>query len=339
MLVYLSAHGVVNQKGESCLILADSAAGEAPLHLDETQWIRVKDIVAELKNRYSRANCILLLDCNRMAANWGVGLLYNAFAEGLASAVADAPNVFIINSTGPGQVASAGSQLGPGGASAFGYYLNRCLCGTDADTNKSNGISLKELHAALKNQVAQWALQNCYEIQEPMLVAAKGADLSFEVVDVGASSASDQATSGDRSGEPSQVADDTAEKLDTLWAIHARYCPWSEDYLENKDAQSAAIARERLVAWTQFGAGLVRAEQLLQAGATITLRPSRRSTISKPSPIRSHRAAAAPARLPIVCHWPDRACRRKQRLTNNGRNYRRRSPVDRRLLPDKRATI
>ena len=71
---------------------------------------------------------LLILDATRMGSNWNIGLLYNSFAERLPAVVQEVnvPNLYVLNSTGTGQVGWAAAELR---GSVFGYFLAQGLSG------------------------------------------------------------------------------------------------------------------------------------------------------------------------------------------------------------------
>ena len=122
MLIYVSAHGVVNRDGEPCLLVEDSSP------LDAATWLPVKNLcerICEVKPD-ERTRKVLVLDCNRIEVSGQCGLLYNSFAEQLKDLVENkldkkvCRNLVVLNSTSPGEVAWAAPELG---GSAFGYFF------------------------------------------------------------------------------------------------------------------------------------------------------------------------------------------------------------------------
>ncbi len=123
ILVYLTAHGVVDSSGRPCLLLGFSDP------TDEQTWLPMSQVLDEVSKHHPRQKKLLVLDCNRMLVNWSCGLLYNSFADGLEALVSDrkAPNnLAVLNSTSPGQFAWAAPELG---GSAFGYFFFQGLRG------------------------------------------------------------------------------------------------------------------------------------------------------------------------------------------------------------------
>lgn len=113
VIIYLSLHGALDESGEPCLI----PPGASPWQ--SSQWVRVGELLNELflyqdeKGRYATKikgwDKLLVLDCNRIDANWNAGQFYNSFAARLRDVVqkANVPKLYVLNSTSAGQSAWA----------------------------------------------------------------------------------------------------------------------------------------------------------------------------------------------------------------------------------------
>ena len=184
VLIYVSMHGVVDGNGDPCLV----PPGGSPL--DAASWVKVRtllDAIEDLSPKTGDRNKILILDCNRIQADWRLGVLYNSFADSLRELVLEAKirNLVVLNSASPGQVGWSSPELR---GSAFGYFLRRALAG-EADADRNRRISVGELHDYLRVEVDRWAVRNRAARQEPMLIADKG-DLRRAVAWVPAGGAS-----------------------------------------------------------------------------------------------------------------------------------------------------
>ena len=98
VLLYLSAHGAVDEQNRPCLLLADA------LPQDAGTWWPVADLLALLKQAQERPEAaerkiVLLLDAGRLGEAWALGVLYNAFAELLPETVrrAEVPRLYVLN--------------------------------------------------------------------------------------------------------------------------------------------------------------------------------------------------------------------------------------------------
>ena len=238
VLIYVSMHGVVDGDGIPCLV----PPGGSPL--DAESWVPVRALLDSIKSLPSADDLdkLLILDCNRMQSNWGLGLLYNGFADRLPEVVekAGVSNLVVFNSAGPGQVGWSSAEMR---GSAFGYYLRLALAGA-ADANGDRRISVSELHNYLGVKVNGWAIRNRAARQEPMLIPEEAAR-RHAIAWIPPRGAPPQPLSG--KSEVSQ------EELRQLWKDH--------DQLLNLDAIRFAPLEVR-----NYQNRLLWLEQLNQAG-------------------------------------------------------------------------
>jgi len=179
VIIYISAHGVVNEADQPCLLLGRSDP------LSSATWLPVESVLRELaehKDSQGRSvRKILVLDCNRMDYNPSLGLLYNSFFEGLDRLVKESQDeqLVVINSTGPGEHAWASPELG---GSVFGYYFGRTVQGDSPYI--AGDVSLDVLFRTVRDLVSQWAKNNRSSVQTPQLLRPKRAsqDQDFVVV-------------------------------------------------------------------------------------------------------------------------------------------------------------
>jgi hypothetical protein len=249
IIIYLSLHGVVDEKGEPCVI----PPGASPWHVG--QWIRVRDLLADLflfqdeRGHYASKikawDKLLVLDCNRIDSNWHMGQLYNGFAERLPDVVraANVPRLYVLNSASAGQAGWSAPEMR---GSVFGYFLAQGLNGAadvESDGNHNKQISLRELYGYLRTKVNQWVVQNRDDVQEPMLVPEDAPDVPLVFR---------------RSDEGTIIPDPAArdprwDRVAAFWRQHAQL-------------RAKSPYRKRPMEWEKFQYDLLRAEQLLQAG-------------------------------------------------------------------------
>ncbi|MGO9115756.1 MAG: hypothetical protein ACLP9L_41650 [Thermoguttaceae bacterium] len=253
IIIYLSMHGVVDEKGEPCLI----PPGVSPWK--SSDWVPVREILTELfkysdKKYASKIEAwdkLLILDCNRIDANWSLGQFYNGFAEGLQAVVekAQVPRLHILNSTSPGQVGYSSPELR---RSVFGYFLAQGLNGAadvESDGNHNKQVSLRELYGYLKAKVSQWVIQNRGDVQEPMLLP----ELAKDAPDIPlVFRRSDEGTVM----PPPVERNPRWVKMAGLWEQHAAL-----------RAKTPTPYREKPLEWADYQFNLLRAEQLLEAGS------------------------------------------------------------------------
>jgi Mg-chelatase subunit ChlD len=246
-LLYLSAHGVVDEEGHPCLILP---GGEQPF--DRTRWLRLDRLIDALDEARPTVKKLLMLDANRMAANWNIGLLYNGFADALAKSTEKAKSVAILSSAGTGEAAYAAAELQ---GTPFGYFVARALAGDRAaDADHDDEISVKELHRFVQRNVAQWVARNRSDVQTPLLLLPGEQD--FRLVFVVSEASSKLAPAQPPTTYFASVRS-LWEKVGDLWGRHERL-------LAAK--QTMPVWYDRCHEWHQFQQGLVRCEQLVLAG-------------------------------------------------------------------------
>jgi hypothetical protein len=247
VLLYLSAHGVVDEDGHPCLILA----GESQ-PFDRERWLRLDRVIEILEKTRPTTNKVLILDANRMEANWNIGLLYNGFAEAVTKSLEGVNSVAVLSSAGPGEVAYAAPELQ---GTPFGYYVFRALTGEPAANADGDAeISLKELYHYVRSKVGEWVGRNRSDRQTPMLLLPQEQDfrLVFAVPQAGAPSAAP-----DSQAAYFEAIRSPWEKIGDLWQRHERL---------RTAKGNQPIWYDRCHEWHQFQQGLVRCEQLALAG-------------------------------------------------------------------------
>jgi hypothetical protein len=175
VVVYVSAHGVVDGQDRPCLLLP----GADPL--DSGTWLPVADLLEQFRTTplARGGSYLLVLDCNRLSSNWSIGLLENTFAERLAQLVrqADVPGLAVLNSTAAGQVASTSIHLQN---SVFGHFFQLGLAGAaDGDGDADGRVSLYELRDYVRRQVDDWTQRHRAQPQTPLLLPADVADVQI----------------------------------------------------------------------------------------------------------------------------------------------------------------
>ena len=250
IIVYLSLHGVVDEKGEPCIV----PPGASPWRSSE--WVQVRELLNDLflvedeKRQYASKiknwNKLLILDCDRIDANWSLGQFYNGFAQRLSDVVRElnVPKLYVLNSTSPGQLGWSAPELR---GSVFGHFLAQGLNGAadvESAGNHNKQVSLRELYGYLKAKVSQWVIQNRDDVQEPMLLPDNAPDipLVFRRSDEGTVAA-----------EPAK-RDQRWDRMAALWEQHA-------------ELRAKTPYRGKPMEWADYQHNLLRAEQLLEAGS------------------------------------------------------------------------
>ncbi|MDD4267831.1 MAG: VWA domain-containing protein [Pirellulales bacterium] len=245
VMLYLSMHGLVNGEGEPCLL----PPGASPL--DSTTWLPLRSLLDSLflQDRPGKpkdsTKKLLILDCTRLDCEWRIGLLAGGFAERLPRIVESMaiPNLLVLSASGPGQVAHAAPALR---GSAFAHFLWQGLDGA-ADKEKSGNsdgrVTLQELHSYLDAQVGQWAIENRFDSQHPMLLP-EAADWPLVY-----------ARKRTRLDLPAGGVDE-----DPRWAEIA------ELWLKHEALAAGESRPSDPLAWEEFQQGLLRLEQLVLSG-------------------------------------------------------------------------
>lgn len=173
VVIYIAAHGLVNEQGQACLVPPNADA------FDTSRWLPLIKLLKDISGlpNLKRARKLVILDCNRISLKWRSGVMDNRFADQLPSVVdqVNDPNLYVLNSTSPGQVAWAAPELR---GSVFGHFVGLGLRG-DASReyakDRSRGVvSLLELHAFLTARVDDYVQQRRGAHQTPLLIG--GAD-------------------------------------------------------------------------------------------------------------------------------------------------------------------
>jgi Mg-chelatase subunit ChlD len=174
IIVYLSSHGVVNERNEPCLL-----ADESQAHNTRT-WLRMHDLLqAMIASRPAQARLVLLLDSGKLDHSWPMGIVYNTFAERLADLIeqnrAAYPRLVVINSNSLGQTCQLAPEIG---GSAFGYFVAAALRGESAGNDGI--ITLAELHQYLQSTVDRFAREQRSTRQLPQILPSQPTDFALD---------------------------------------------------------------------------------------------------------------------------------------------------------------
>jgi hypothetical protein len=203
VIVYVCAHGVVSKNREPCLLFPG-------ISTDAPERCRVSDLLDEINEKVpKRRNALLILDCNRIRANWSMGIIYNTFFERVEQLIKDKniPRLAVLMSAGPGQTNWTSADFG---GSIFARYLQLGLAGEAGNSNHE--VTLKDLEKYLKEKIGDWSLFNRGERQEPVLITAQS-DTDFHVAEAGKNQEELIKAFQHSSAPPPTVSDEVLEKF------------------------------------------------------------------------------------------------------------------------------
>src|SRR5579872_1203270 len=257
VIIYVSAHGVVDQNDKPCLLLTDSKP------VDEKTWYPLSDLLEAIKRetRFENATKLLVLDCCRIRSEWRMGILDNRFVKVLHQALAevDDPNLCILTSANSGERAWSAPDLG--GGTGFGDVLVEGLRGAAgkhqpertagfADFIGQGSGQVGDLGTYLDEQVNHWAAATRSCEQHPQLITPRQTKVDSSkavlawVIRKSSSGKKPEGEPGDKG-----AAKKAREALEKFWARHE------------------LLARQRTwirhpVGWAEFELHLLRLEEL-----------------------------------------------------------------------------
>lgn len=162
VLVYVAAHGQVNERGEACLVPPRADP------LDSSTWLPLNELLDVLSRTFpaSRQEVLLILDTPRVESAWRCGWLENRWDERFSALLAQRADdrLWVLTAAGPGQIAWAAPELR---ASVFGHFLARALRG-EADP-RSGQITLAGLFDYVAAQVDAYVQRRRGARQQPRL--------------------------------------------------------------------------------------------------------------------------------------------------------------------------
>jgi hypothetical protein len=266
VLLYLSAHGVLDDDGQPVLLLgkrskpSDTTIPSATL----PERVSIESLLGIVKkDRPADSTVVLFLDAGRIDTNWQLGMLYNGFAEKLKQVVdaAAVPRLILINSTSPGQKGWCFSKRQ---GSAFGLAVADGLRGAARKSSRSNQVTLHELREYLQREVTMRVSAVFAACQEPLFLSSIEGDQDFGLAYVARSSPSRAA--------PVEVTTEQRESngqaLVELWRQHEKLYPWPRAEAIGAAAalQPVSVRPGYRLRFESFQQGLLRLEQLRAAG-------------------------------------------------------------------------
>lgn len=169
VIIHIAAHGLVNENGQACLVPPNADA------YDTRKWLPLSKFLKDICTlpNLQGARKLVVLDCNRISTKWRSGVLDNRFADQLPSVVKQVadPDLYVLNSTSPGQIGWAAPELR---GSVFGHFLGRGLRGEASlqypNDRKRYVVTLVELRDYLAANVDHYVRERRGARQVPMLI-------------------------------------------------------------------------------------------------------------------------------------------------------------------------
>jgi Mg-chelatase subunit ChlD len=230
VIIYISAHGVVNGEAKPCLLLADSDP------LDETTWYPVTDVLTAIKAEpgFRDATKLLALDCCRIRSDWRLGILDNRFGERLLEEIqnAEIPDLAVLTSASPGEQAWSSPELG--GGTVFGHFLALGLHGAAArhaaakvagfaSILPKETLAVGELCDYVRNHVNRWVSATRGAEQTPQLITPKSQTASLKNSDlawISQHGPSDDSPAGTVRRQDDAERRKMLAQLKTFWSEH-----------------------------------------------------------------------------------------------------------------------
>lgn len=258
VVVYLAAHGVVDPKGEPCLLLSTPDPDDP----DAMAWLPVRDLLEKLHDAAQGATVFLMLDSNRFTRAWGLGVFYNGFAERLRQVTSRAAsdgieNVWVLNSTSEGEIGHV-APLQFGG-SVFGYFVHRGLHGYDDAPGDDSAVTIREFRDYVRKGVARWTRDHRFDIQRPLFLP----EVAEDDKRLDQSLAYRESEPDANVGDP-KVYERFEEAAEPHWNRLAKLWPRYE--AENAGDAPLPSSRLKIANWERLQARLLYWEQAMLAG-------------------------------------------------------------------------
>lgn len=163
--IYISAHGVLNEQGEPCLLPSQAT-------IDSSEWVSIDSVLETITDhqRLSSATKILMLDAGKIRNAWEFGVIDNGFAAALEESVLSArekdPNLYVLNSSRDDQQTHACPEFT---GSFFGAAVALGLSGA-ADLSNDNHVTVAELGQFVSDWVHQQVHKYRTRDQRPLLI-------------------------------------------------------------------------------------------------------------------------------------------------------------------------
>lgn len=171
VIVYVAAHGVVDEEGNACLVPSNADP------FDRKTWLPLADVLTAIAEESSlkERDKLVLLDCQRQLSCWRSGWLENRFFDAVSSVLKGQsdPRLFVIASGDNGEINWAAPELR---GSVFGHFVARALQGAAAP--KSDTVDVLDFYNYVAKEVSNYSQTRRGVSQMPVLFA-QGAVFRF----------------------------------------------------------------------------------------------------------------------------------------------------------------
>lgn len=244
VVVVMSAHGASDTDGPYLI------PEDFDIFQRDKTIIRFREVLEQFRELPERRQKVLILDANRIAADWTLGVLDNEFARGLLALddeIRSIPNLVVINACDVEQRSWSSDEWR---RTAFLEFLGEGLAGA-ADRDGDERVTLWELHSFTASRVAAWTWANRGQPQNPLLLPTgeEGRRRAEEMVIA-------TTPSSPRAAEPEPRAPGPApEEWTGLWTR----------FQERSTRTPSLVTRARYL-WRRYQALLLRYDELWRAG-------------------------------------------------------------------------
>lgn len=245
IVIYLSMHAGLNDRGEPCVI--PSAASP----FDTCTWLPVRELIqrADRARDNNTRPLLLVVDCHRHRSNWHGTEVSSRFVASLEEAVSEAgvSNLTVMTSCSAGQTSVVAAEYSQ---TAFGHYFVEGLTGAAdhcATGNRNNYVTLSELTQFVERNVARFAKEAFGVRQDVKLFRSSGDNHNPDFV-VG------WVATGDADGDSIPAAEAAETDVSALWELYDHV---SQTSPFNTDA----------IKWGRVQSEMLRLEDLAQGGA------------------------------------------------------------------------
>lgn len=216
LILWISMHGAtgikkLGGKGAVHLLTPDATSNACRGCID------VQSLLDTVTIEAPQRQVLLILDCQKMAVNWDIGLLDNPVSKVLTGMKTDMPdNVAVFLAAGDYQRSLVSADLQ---GSVFAHYFRQGLAGAAdgcIENEHTDGwVSLRELEHYVTSAVTHWSRLNRGVSQTPVLIQ-KNPETDFKLVRVLNSTTIGQLLSEDsRTAQALPAISD--QKLDSMW--------------------------------------------------------------------------------------------------------------------------